>query len=71
MEQPAALPNLLAEDRDTWAVSVTPLRRRRLVRITMTHLKPALRAHLVQLGEAAGSVWVADWKVLDQPLAQL
>jgi predicted nucleotidyltransferase len=59
-----ALPGLLADDRAAWAVADGSARRRRLVRLMATQLKPALRSLLVACGEAPGEVWAAGWHEL-------
>src|SRR5581483_8964633 len=46
------LPALIAADAAAWSVAAGSKRRRRLVRLMMTRLKPGLRAFLVERGES-------------------
>ena len=55
------LPALIAADAAAWSVAAGSKRRRRLVRLMMTRLKPGLRAFLVERGESPAAVWPMAW----------
>ncbi|HEX4213366.1 MAG TPA: hypothetical protein VIA06_08595 [Candidatus Dormibacteraeota bacterium] len=51
----------IEDDKVPWAIAAGPARRRRLVRLMMTRLKPATRALLVEQGEPVLTTWRAGW----------
>jgi hypothetical protein len=61
----ASLPAVVRQDALDWTGAVGE-RRARHVRLMTTRLKPAVRAHLVELGEPALEVWGMAWNDLAQ-----